>query len=95
MRIWTESEIRELIQTNDVVLYRALKKLYAEQTKDEQKAGETREHNGRGFNGVDSRFLSSVSEFLIKHGFLTDKQKAVTRKKLMKYNKQLTMLANA
>lgn len=93
-RIWTEQEIKDLVQTNDKVLYGALKKLYACQTEDEQRVGETTENNGVGFNGADSRFLSSVAEFLISRGFLTDKQKAVTRKKLVKYNKQLTRLAN-
>lgn len=94
-RVWTEDEIANLIQTNDTVLYRALKKLYAEQTTDEQDVGETRERNGRGFNGVDSQFLSSVAEFLIRTGFLTRNQKTVTRRMLKKYNKQLTRLANA
>lgn len=94
MRIWTEDEIRTLVQTNDTVLYRALKKLYDEQTVEEQASRETVEHNGRGFNGIDSKFLSSVSEFLIARGFLTDKQKAYTRRKLIKYTKQLTKLAN-
>lgn len=93
-RVWTEEEIRVLVQTNDKVLYGALKNLYEQQTKDEQQVGETREHNGVGFNGVDSKFLSSVSEFLIHRGYLTDKQKAATRKRLVKYNKQLTRLAN-
>ncbi len=95
MKIWTEAEIANLIQTNDTVLYRALKKLYAEQTADEQYSGETKERNGRGFNGVDSKFLSSVSEFVTARGFLTEKQKIVTRRMLKKYNKQLTRLANA
>ena len=94
-RVWTEDEIKNLIQTNDKVLYGALKRLYAEQTADEQSAGETHHHNGAGFNGADSRFLSSVSEFLLKNGFLTEKQKIVVRKKLVKYNRQLTRLANA
>lgn len=94
-RVWTEQEIRELVQTNDKVLYGALKNLYAQQTADEQAIGETRIHNNVGFNGADSKFLSSVAEFLKKTGFLTDKQKAVTRKKLVKYTKQLTRLANA
>lgn len=92
---WSQDEIRKLIQTNDKVLYGALKKLYAEQTSDEQRAGETKIHNGVGFNGADSRFLSSVSEFLIRRGFLTDKQKFIVRKKLVKYAGQLTRLANA
>lgn len=94
-KVWSEEEIRSLIQTNDKVLYGALKKLYACQTADEQRAETTKERNGKGFNGVDAPFLSSVAEFLLKRGYLTDKQKACTRKKLIKYNKQLTELANA
>lgn len=94
-RVWTAEEIADLIQTNDTVLYRALKKLYAEQTRDEQMSGETTHRNGIGFNGVDSRFLSSVAEFLNRTGSLTAKQKVVTRRMLKKYNKQLTRLANA
>ena len=94
-RIWTEDEIRKLVQTNDKVLYGALRKLYAEQTADEQRDGATKHHNGVGFNGPDSQIMSSFAEFLIRTGFLTDKQKTVARKKLVKYNKQLTKLANA
>lgn len=93
-RIWTEDEIRNLIQTNDKVLYGALKKLYAEQTADEQRSGETHHANGVGFNGADSRIMSSFAEFLNRTGFLTAKQKVVARRKLVKYNKQLTRLAN-
>jgi hypothetical protein len=94
-RVWTEDEVKELVQTNDKVLYGALRKLYAEQTADERRAECTRERNGAGFNSVDAKFLSSVAEFLKCTGFLTEKQKYVTRKKLVKYNKQLTRLANA
>lgn len=94
-RVWTEDEIKELVQTNDKVLYGALKNLYDCQTADEQATGETREHNGKGFNGLDAKFLSSTAEFLKKTGFLTPKQKVVVRKKLVKYTKQLTKLANA
>lgn len=93
-RTWTEEEIKNLIQTNDKVLYGGLRKLYACQTADEQDSGMTKEHNGKGFNGVDAQILSSFCEFLNKTGFLTPKQKAVARKKLIKYNKQLTALAN-
>ena len=94
-RTWTESEIKELVQTNDKVLYGALKQLYACQTADEQAWATTHESNGVGFNAIDAEFLTSVSNFLIKNGFLTDKQKVIVRKKLVKYNKQLTRLANA
>lgn len=94
-RVWTEDEIKNLVQTNDKVLYGALKKLYACQTADEQSIGETTEHNGVGFNGIDGTFLSSCAEFLIRKDFLTDKQKVAVRKKMVKYTKQLTKLANA
>lgn len=75
-------------------LYGALKKIYGEQTADEQRAGETKHHNGVGFNGADSKFMSSICEQLIRRGWLSDKQKYCARKKLIKYNKQLTRLAN-
>ena len=94
MRTWTEDEIRELVQTNDKVLYGALKKLYACQTADEQSIGETVEHNGVGFNGVDSKILSSMAEFLNRNGYLSAKQKVLVRRKMVKYTKQLTRLAN-
>lgn len=94
-RIWTADEIKSMIQTNDKVLYGALKKLYACQTADEQTSAETTHANGAGFNAIDAEFLTSCSQFLLKNGFLTDKQKVIVRKKLVKYNKQLTMLANA
>ena len=94
-RIWTEEEIKNLIQTNDKVLYGALRKLYACQTTEEQATKSTEIHNGIGFNGIDAPIMSSFAEFLNKTGFLTDKQKVIARKKLVKYNKQLTRLANS
>lgn len=94
-RVWTEEEMKELVQTNDKVLYGALKRLYDCQTADEQSAGQTKLHNGAGFNGTDAPILSSMAEFLKRTGFLTEKQKVIVRRKLVKYNKQLTRLANA
>lgn len=94
-RVWTEDEIRQLVQVNDTVLYGALKKLYACQTADEKRAEATKVQNGIGFNAYDAKFLTSVAQFLIKSGFLTVKQKEVARKKLVKYTRQLTVLANA
>ena len=94
-RIWTAEEIKNYVQTSDFVLYKGLLKLYDCQTADEKMAGSTSHDNGAGFNGVDAPILSSFAEFLIKTGFLTPKQKVIARKKLVKYTKQLTALANA
>ena len=92
---WTKDQMKEFVQNNDKVLYGALLALYDCQTADEKCDGTTHHYNGAGFNGVDSEFLSSVSESLKKYGRLTDKQKVVTRKKLVKYMGQITNLANA
>lgn len=93
-RVWKEEEIRDLIQNNDKVLYRALKRIYEKQTYDEQNAGATLYHNGVGFNGADSKFMSGICEYLNKYGYLSDKQKYRARQRIIKYNKQLTRIAN-
>ena len=69
--------------------------LYNCQTIEEQSSGTTKEYNNAGFNGVDAPIMSSFAQFYKKTGFLTDKQKVIARKKMIKYNKQLTRLANA
>ena len=93
-RVWKQEEIKQLIQVNDKMLYRSLQILYSFQTADEKSYKDTTEKNGKGFNSVDAQFLSSCADFLIKNGFLTDKQKTIVRKKLIKYTKQLTEVAN-
>jgi len=94
-RVWTADEIKELVQTNDKVLYGAMRKLYECQTEDEKAEGAANHKNGAGFNGVDAKIMTSFCEFLIKTGFLTYKQKVIARKKMVKYTKQLVILANA
>ena len=93
-RVWTMDEIANLIQNNDTVLYRALNKLFECQTEDEKNSYDTHESNGVGFNGVDAPILTSFAEFYRQRGYLSDKQKAIARKKLVKYKRQLTNLAN-
>lgn len=94
MKIWTIEEMKNLIANNDRVLYRALIVLYNGQTADEQRDGATRYTNGIGFNGVDAPILTSFAEFLERTKFLTTKQKAIARKKLPKYAKQLVKVTN-
>ena len=94
MRTWTAEEIKNLVATNDKVLYGALKQLYARQTEDEKAIQGTSCKNGMGFNGADAQYLSSVAEFLLQTGFLTYKQKIIVRKKLVKYTGQLVKIAN-
>ena len=82
---WTKETILDKLDNSDEMVKRSLLRLYAEQTADEQAMGATTEHNGFGFNGVDSEFLSSVAKFLTEKGYLSPKQVAWTRKKIRKY----------
>lgn len=91
---WTEENIRTLVQTNDGVLYGALMQLYKRQTSAEKRDGTTRVRNGEGFNSIDANFMSSLAIYYMRHGYLTDNQKIVARRKLQKYTKQLTKIAN-
>ena len=93
-RVWTQDEIKNLVQTNDKVLYGALRKLYECQTADEVEDRTATHRNGAGFNSIDAGILTSFCEFLNRAGFLTPKQKVIARKKLVKYTRQITILAN-
>ena len=94
-RVWTEDEIKNLLKSNDKFLVRALVKLYGFQTDEEKTSESTIEHNGMGFNAIDSTFLTSVSKFYLSRGYITEKQKMAVRKRIVKYAGQLTRIANA
>lgn len=94
-KVWTAEEIREKIMVNDKWLYAGINAIYRRQTEDEQLSRETKHNNGVGFNGCDSKIMSSFAEFLKTTGFLTYKQKALARKKMSKYCRQLAAISNA
>jgi hypothetical protein len=93
-RVWTEAEIVQKIQSSDVFVGHCLVELYNLQTEAEQVRGETRELNGRGFNGRDAHFGSSLAKWFMANQFLTWKQLAAARRILPKYRRQLAVRAN-
>lgn len=93
-KIWKKDEIKTMLETNDKAVLRGVVVIYSLQTKDEKKVGETREHNGVGFSGVDAEFMSSLAKFILSRGYLTENQMTYARKKIMKYAGQLTKVAN-
>ncbi len=93
-RVWTVEEIKTLVLTNDKMVAHSVVVLYDRQTASEQAAQETHERNGVGFNGVDAAILSSFAEFYKARGYLSPKQTTIARKKLPKYARQLTAIAN-
>ena len=94
MKTWTVEEIKVLLEKNDVVVCRSLMQMYECQTDDEKMYKETSHDNGIGFNAFDSKYLSSLAEFYNEYHYLSNKQIAIARKKLMKYSKQIVKLAN-
>ena len=94
MKTWNEAEIKNLILTNDRMVMHSVKQLYDRQTAGEQTSHETTVRNGAGFNAFDAPFLSSCAEWYNRSGYLSRKQIALCRKKLVKYVKQLTAIAN-
>lgn len=91
---WTKEQISQLILEDNEAVYSALILLWEYQTQDEKKEEVSTHTNGRGFNYVDSTFLSSLVNFYTKAGFLTPKQLQFARKALSKYMTQLCNILN-
>lgn len=58
----TKEEIYKILDKNPGAVAYALMTVFNNQEVDEQDAGETRHDNGRGFNGADAGFLTSVAK---------------------------------
>lgn len=69
-----KEEIKVLLRTNRKAVMRALVVLNERQTETEQSAGSTINRNGMGFTPADAYMGTSMAQFVIKNGFLTDKQ---------------------
>lgn len=93
--MYTENQIREMINGSTKATCRALVSLFEQQTKDEQATESTNHRNGAGFNSVDAAFGSSLAKQVIAGRALSDKQIAAARKMLQKYVGQLTRIANS
>ena len=90
----TPEEMREFILNSDNAVELAILLLYKKQTEDEKQTQSTNHNNNIGFNGGDARWGSSMATLLNEDKFLNPKQLADARKKLKKYNKQITKLYN-
>ena len=70
----SKTQLVTLITRNDQVavhaIGRALVHLFNRQTRDEQAANQTRDHNCRGFTSADARQGCIHAKYYIKHGTL-------------------------
>jgi hypothetical protein len=69
--------------------------IYNYQTEDEKFYGDVEEHNGVGFNGSDSMYLTRCAKWIKSGNRLTDEYVINSRKKMMKYCAQLLRIALA
>lgn len=81
--------IKHQLGTNPAWAVKALVKVYTLQTLDEQVTGQTANLNGVGFNGLDSKILSSFAEQVNKGHNLSVKQMTIVFKKMPRYHKQV------
>lgn len=107
-KIWTAAELVAMfddmsVLKNRIFTERALLKLYARQTADEQELGLTSHQNGMGFNGPDAQYLTWAAEWVMgsrkPEGYrlnvmagpkgTADRHYAKVAKKLRKYTRQL------
>lgn len=94
-KVWTKDEIKSLLEKNDLFVAKSVVKIWERQTTSEKTSQSTEVNNGIGFNGLDAKIMSSFAEYFVTHGRLSAKQLNLARKKIMKYAKQLTSIANA
>lgn len=100
---WTKEMILAKLDTNPVMVERSLIVIYNRQTQDEKVTQGTTQNNGMGFNGADAPIMSKFAEWVLKGAEkgipegkrLSEKQRALTVKKLRKYATQLAKVANA
>lgn len=93
-KVWTCEEITDLLKRNDKFVINSLIILHSYQTKEEQYNKSTDEANGVGFNAYDAGPLTDVYDWMAKNNVITFKQVNFVRKKIIKYKRQLTAIAN-
>ena len=81
--------IKVKIVNNDEWLFRGIVAIFNKQTATEKNALHTIENNKVGFSGCDGEIMSSFAQQIIKKNRLSDKQKLVAKKCMVKYSGQL------
>jgi len=87
------AHIKAKVAVDPIWAIKALMRIYDDQTRDEQNAGHTSEHNGVGFSGIDGEILSSFAEQINKGRNMSKKQMILIHKKMPKYATQLEAAA--
>ncbi len=91
----SKEEIKDKLKNDLRWMERALVVLHDLQTNEEQNVGTTIEDNGKGFNGMDGRYLSYLAKWVKKGNHLSEKHMKKAGEKLPKYWKQISNMIEA
>ena len=91
---YTKEQVAEKLQTSNQWLERGTVAVYERQTAQEQQIEGTVEHNCKGFSAFDAQYLSYVARWIKSGKRLSGSHLSKTRKRMMKYSAQLTLIAN-
>lgn len=94
MTEWNKEKIVKLLETNDKAIGRALIRLYANQTVDEQTAETVKHRNNKGFRPCHARMGTSMAKWFETKGFLTPKQASYWRARDKNGNMRIGIYAN-
>lgn len=86
--------LKAKLSTDKKWAFGALEKIYEHQTKDEQEAEHTIDHNGVGFSRFDGEILSSFARQYKVRGTLTEKQMQVVLRRMPAYWKQIARISD-
>jgi len=90
-----KAEMRPVLEMTNEQLVGALIALYNCQTQEEKISHGTSEENGMGFNAFDADIMSSISEFYLSKGRLSEKQLHHVRRTIKKYQQQINFMGPA
>lgn len=91
----SKEEIKDKLKNDLRWMERALVVLHDLQTNEEQNVGTTIVDNGKGFNGMDGRYLSYLAKWVKKGNHLSEKHMKKAGEKLPKYWKQISNMIEA
>jgi hypothetical protein len=98
------NQFKAKMLTDDRWLERGIFAIYLYQTRDERQVQTTKYSNNVGFNGTDGHFMTSLGEWIAHRTngnkkstafghCLSEKQKAIARRKMLKYAGQLVRIS--
>ena len=65
LRVWTRSEIDQLLIDNDIAVMRAIVRLFKLQTSDEISTAQTKHENSVGFSAADAKAGTRMARWLL------------------------------